>query len=69
MRNDIFERLKASKVVLKLKSDESLFILTNVDNRNKSKVYGFIYHDGTPLLTEITDEDILLDITKHDVDK
>lgn len=62
MKNEIFEKLKASDAVMKIKGDQFLYILANADANEKPRLFQFLLIDGQPLVKEFTEESVLLNI-------
>ena len=63
MKKEIFEKLKTSKAVIKINGDQFVYLLVNADGQRKPRLYNFVYnqHDK-PVITEVSDEEILLKI-------
>ena len=67
MKKEIFEKLKKSRAVIKINSDQFVYILVNADGHQKPKLYNFLYGDqhNKPIVNEVTDEEILLRISEE----
>lgn len=66
MKKEIYEKLKNSKAIIKIDADQFISILVNADGHLKPKMYNFVYSNqhNKPLITEITDEKLLLAIAE-----
>ena len=67
MKKEIFEKLKKSKAITKIRADQMVYILVNEDGNRKPKLYSFLYSEqhSKPIVTEMVDEDLLLKIAEE----
>jgi len=66
MKTEIYEKLLKADTITRVKSTEFVYVMMNADKKQKAKVYQIVFSakHNKPIVSEVTYEQILLDIAE-----